>query len=256
MAERQETSVMVSIQEILRDAQNREEQEKVEAEQRARAEEQRRLDEIRRRQEEEQARLRADEAERQRRAFEEQKRQAELQAMQEAAVHKARAEAEAQARLAEMTARQEHERQLHALSQDQGKKRLRMMVAGIGVLLFAVAVGGGLMIKSATDKTREAEQRYEQLQAEKDHLEEQERKLKFDLENTQDPQKIADLQAQLAQAKDKMNSLQQQQNNAGGAAPHPVARPAGGGGGGGGGKTQGAKPPCNCTPGDPLCSCL
>jgi len=35
MAERQETSVMVSIQEILRDAQDREEQEKIEAERRA-----------------------------------------------------------------------------------------------------------------------------------------------------------------------------------------------------------------------------
>jgi hypothetical protein len=53
MAERQETSVMVSIQEILRDAQSREEQEKVEAEERARADEQRRVEELRRRQEEE-----------------------------------------------------------------------------------------------------------------------------------------------------------------------------------------------------------
>ena len=42
MAERQETSVMVSIQEILRDAQSREEQEKLEAEQRSREAEQRR----------------------------------------------------------------------------------------------------------------------------------------------------------------------------------------------------------------------
>jgi hypothetical protein len=41
---------MVSIQEILRDAQSREEQEKVEAERRAREEEQRRVDEIRRQQ--------------------------------------------------------------------------------------------------------------------------------------------------------------------------------------------------------------
>ena len=58
MAERQETSVMVSIQEILRDAQSREEQEKAEAEQRAREAEQRRLDDIRRKQEEEAARMR------------------------------------------------------------------------------------------------------------------------------------------------------------------------------------------------------
>ena len=68
MAERQETSVMVSIQEILRDAQSREEQEKVEAERRAREDEQRRLDEARRKQEEGEARLRAEEDDRQRQA--------------------------------------------------------------------------------------------------------------------------------------------------------------------------------------------
>ena len=44
MADRQqETSVMVSIQEILQDAQNREVEEKAEAERRAREQEQRRL---------------------------------------------------------------------------------------------------------------------------------------------------------------------------------------------------------------------
>jgi colicin import membrane protein len=252
MAERQETSVMVSIQEILRDAQNREEQEKAEAEQRARAEEQRRLDDMRRRQEEEQARLRAEESDRQRRAFEEQKRQAELQGMQEAAVHKARAEAEAQARLAEMTARQEHERQLHALSQDQGKKRLRMMLGGIAVLLLAVAVGGGVMIKNAVEKNNSLQQENLALQAEKDRVEDQTRKLKFELDNTQDPAKIAELTAQLQQAKDKMSNLQQQQNGTGGGVARPAPRPVTGGGA----KPAGPKAPCNCTPGDPLCSCL
>jgi colicin import membrane protein len=251
MAERQETSVMVSIQEILRDAQSREEQEKVEAEQRARAEEQRRLDEIRRRQEEEEARLRTEEAERQRRAFEEQKRQAELQALQEAAVQKARAEAESQARLAEMTARQEHERQLHALSQDQGKKRLRMMVVGIGVLLFAVAVGGGIAIKNTMDKAALLEQQRNELQAEKDKAADEMRTLQFQLQNTQDPQKIAELEAKLQAAQDKANSLAAQQGSGGGMAP--VARPV---------QHNAAPPPpkpkaaCNCTPGDPLCSCL
>jgi colicin import membrane protein len=249
MAERQETSVMVSIQEILRDAQSREEQEKIEAEQRARAEEQRRLDEIRRRQEEEEARLRAEEAERQRRAFEEQKRQAELQAMQEAAIQKARAEAESQARLAEMTARQEHERQLHALSQDQGKKRLRMMVGGIAVLFLAVAVGGGIAIKNAMDRTAQLEQDKRQLQAEKDKLDEDQRTLQFQLQNTRDPAKIAELEAQIAAMKDRANNIAQQQNNPG-AAPHiqqhgppPPPKPT-------------STKPCNCTPGDPLCSCL
>jgi colicin import membrane protein len=249
MAERQETSVMVSIQEILRDAQSREEQEKIEAEERARAEEQRRLDEMRRRQEQEEARLRAEEADRQRRAFEEQKRQAELQGLQEAAIQKARAEAESQARLAEMTARQEHERQLHALSQDQGKKRLRTMVIGIGALLFAVAVGGGIVVKNSMDKTAQLEQEKRQLQADIDKAAEEQRNLNFQLSNTKDPARIAELEAQIAAMKDRQNTLQQQQSNPGVVHPPPHPPPPGT-------AKPGPRPACNCTPGDPLCSCL
>jgi len=199
MAERQETSVMVSIQEILRDAQNREEQEKVEAEHRARAEEQRRLDEARRRQEEEEARIRAEEEDRQRRAFEEQRRQAELQAMQEAHVQRARSEAEAQARLAEMAARQEHERQLHALSQDKHKKRLTFILVGLGAVLFIGAIGGGVLYNNVHQKALMAEAQVRAMQDEKDKAEAEQARLKAQLENTKDPEQIAQLQAQLAE---------------------------------------------------------
>jgi len=137
MAERQETSVMASIQDILRDAQSREEEERVEAENRARADEQRRIDDARRKQEEEAARLKAEEDDRERRIYEEKRRAAELAAMQGAAVERAKAETEAKARLAEMTARQDHERQLHALSQDKGKKNLRMILIGLAVLFIS-----------------------------------------------------------------------------------------------------------------------
>ena len=252
MAERQETSVMVSIQEILRDAQSREEQDKLEAEQRARQEEQRRLDEIRRRQEEETARLKAEEDERQRRVFEEKRRHAEIEAMQEAAVQRARSEAEAQARLAEMTSRQDHERQLHALTQDQGKKRLKFLLAGLGVLLFALAIGGGVMIKQAMDKTAAAEARTHELEAQRDEAQAAKEKVAEELQNTKDPEKIAALQAELAEKDAKLNQVNSQITQ--------VRRPTGGGGpaaappkpAGGGGPSK----PCNCTPGDPLCSCL
>ena len=255
MAERQETSVMVSIQEILRDAQHREEQEKVQAEQRAREDEQRRLDDIRRRQEEEEARLRAEEEERQRRAFEEQRRQAEISAMQEAAVQRARAEAEAQARLAEMAARQEHERQLHALSQDKHKKRLTFMLAGLGAFLLIGVIVTTVFVKKSMDETAALKAQAAQLQSQIDDAKAKEDKLNAELENTKDPEKIAQLQNQLAQLEQQKQQLQQQQQN-------PTKKPAYGGGGGGGG--GGSKPaggggggkPCNCTPGDPLCSCL
>jgi hypothetical protein len=261
MAERQETSVMVSIQEILRDAQSREEQEKVEAEQRARQEEQRRLDDIRRRQEAEEARLRAEQAERERRAFEEQRRQAEILAMQEAAIQKARAEAEAQARLHEMAARQEHERQLHALSQDQGKKRLRLLLAGAGALLFVLAIGGGIAIKNVVDQKNVAEAHARQLEEDRTQAEDAKRKLEVALQAAVDPTERDSLLKQIKDKETQLQRLQSEQDRTqGGPAGAQAAqqrRPAINQGAQGGAKPPskpGAK--CDCTPGDPLCSCL
>jgi colicin import membrane protein len=255
MAERQETSVMVSIQEILRDAQNREEQEKVEAERQAQAAEQQRIMEARRRQEEEEARLRAEEDDRQRRLFEEQRRQAELGAMQEAAVQRARAEAEAQARLQEMASRQEHERQLHALSQDKHKKRLTFIIAGLAVVFVIAGIGGGVAIKRGMDEAAALKVQAAQLQSQLDETKAKEGSLNAELANTKDPEKIAELQNQLAALEQQKAQLQQQQAN-------PTKKATYGGGGGGGGAVTkpagggGGSKPCNCTPGDPLCSCL
>jgi len=256
MAERQETSVMVSIQEILRDAQSREEQDKIEAEQRARQEEQRRLDEIRRKQEEEAARLKAEDEDRQRRAFEEKRRHAEIEAMQEAAVQRARAEAEAQARLAEMTSRQDHERQLHAMTHDQGKKRLKFLLVGLGVALFAAAIGGGIVIKNQMDKATAAQASANELRAQIDEAEAKRQALASQLAAAQAAGEDTDrLRAEIAQANADLNNLKSKSGDrprppgvGGGPAAAPAAKPAG---------APGApSKPCNCTPGDPLCSCL
>jgi colicin import membrane protein len=252
MAERQqETSVMVSIQEILRDAQSREEQEKVEAEQRAREAEQRRVEEIRRKQEEEAARLRAEEEERERRVFDEQRRQVELKAIQEATIHRAKAEAEAQARLAEMTARQDHERQLHALSQDKHKKRVQGIAIALGVFFFVGAIGAGVAIKNVMDQKNAVQEHVRQLESEKQENEQQQARLRSELEQTKDPEKIAALQAALEDQQRKLEmirSAQAQPRVLGpvGAPAPPKPKPAA--------PTPGK--PCNCTPGDPLCSCL
>jgi colicin import membrane protein len=258
MAERQETSVMVSIQEILRDAQSREEQEKVEAEQRARAEEQRRLDDIRRRQDEEEARLRAEEDDRQRRAFEEKKRHAELAAMQEAAVQRARAETEAKARLAEQAARQEHEQRLHALTHDKSKKNLKFLLAGLGVVLFVAAIGGGVFIKNQMDKTAAVQASANELRAQIDQAEEKRQSLASELAKAQAAgEDTAALKAEIAAQNASIEALKNKApdkpkvtggGGGGGGGGAPAAKPAGGGGGG--------SKPCNCTPGDPLCSCL
>jgi hypothetical protein len=249
-AERQETSVMASIQDILQDARAREEQERVDAERRIQEEEQRRVDEARRVQEAEEARLKAEEEEKRRRSFEEQRHHAELAAMQEAALHKAKLEAEGKARLAEIASRQEHERQLHALSQDEHKKKLTMGLAGLGVLLFALAIGGGVAIKNSMDAKDAAEARSRDLQARQEQAEADKKRLDDELaaaRNSGDSAQIAALTAKLNAATDKINSIKSQ-------------RPSVGGGGGGGGAakptTNTPKPACTCQAGDPLCSCL
>lgn len=244
---------MASIQDILRDAQHREEQDRLEAERRVREEEERRLAEIRRRQDEEEARLRAEEEDRQRRIFEEQRRQAELAAMQEATVQRARMEAEAQTRLAEMAARQEHERKLQALKQDKGKRTLKWIAIGTGVFLVVALVGGGIGLKMQMDKNEQARIELEGLRSQIAKAESERAKLKNELETTKDPQRIAELTKQLQdkdKAIEKMNQEVTTKPKQGGF--------VGGGGGappaGGGPKPPAAGPKSNCAPGDPLCS--
>jgi hypothetical protein len=249
MAERQETSVMASIQDILRDAQSREEQEKLEADRRVREEEQRRLDEIRRRQEQEQDRLRAEEEERGRKVFEEQRRQAELQAVQDAAMARARMEAESHARLAELTSRQEHERQLHALSHDKSKKGLQMGLAALGVLLLALAVGGGVWISNAIGEANAAKAAVRELQAKTEEAEADKRRLMSELANAPDKATAAEVQRKLDEANQRLTDLKN--NQAAGPKRAAAAGPA---------KPNPAnntpKPACTCQAGDPLCSCL
>jgi hypothetical protein len=247
MAERRETSVMTSIQELLRDAQQQEEQERQQAAQRARDEEQRRLDEQRNRQRQEEDRLRADEDDRLRRQHEEQRRQAEIQAMQLATVQRARAEAEAQSRFAEMAARQEHERQMHVLGQDKHKKRLTAILAALGAVVVIGGVAAGVAIKASTDRAAAAQAQLRGMQDEKDRLDQEQAKLRADLANTQDPVRIAALQQQLVDEQVRANALKDQmaQNKSTGHAVSGVGAKPG---------RAVAKP--NCTPGDPLCSTL
>jgi colicin import membrane protein len=258
MAERQETSVMASIQDLLREHQRMEEQERTAAQQRAEDEERARLETARRQQEDEERRIREAEDERQRKIFDEQKRQAELQALQEAAIQKARLEAEAQARLAELASRQEHERHINALKHDKSKKTLKIAAIASGVFLLLAVIIGGVTIKKVSDQKAEAEKRVQQLQDDKLKAEQEKAAIKAELENTKDPERIAQLQAQLAEKDAKISNLNTDLSNRGSGA---AAKPRAGGGGGGapppgGGGAPPPKKACNCAPGDPLCSCL
>jgi len=254
MAERQETSVMASIQDLLRDHAKAEEEEKIAAQRKAEAEERARLDAMRREQEAAEARMRAEEEARQAKIYEEQRKAAELAAIQEATVQRARMEAEAQARLAEMAARQEHEKHLHALQHDKSKKTLKWIAIATGVVLFIALIGGGFALKSSHDKAVAAEAEANRLRDQIAQAEAEKASIQAKLQQTQDPETIARLKAELAAADQKTADLNKALSSKG-AAPKP------GPGGPAIGAPGNAPPPpppkkCNCREGDPICTCL
>src|SRR5690606_25263209 len=72
--------------------------------------------------------------------------------IQRGELEKARTEAEQRARLEAMTAQQAHERQLAALNQDQGKKRLRnLLIAGAAVVVIGGSTAGYFVYQNAEE---------------------------------------------------------------------------------------------------------
>ena len=259
MSDRQESSVLASIQDILRDAQVREEEEKLAVQRREEDEERARLDAIRRDQEAAEARMRAEEDERQRKSHDEQRRQVELVALQEATITRAKMDAEAQARLAEIAKQQEHERHLAVVKNDVGKKRITAIAGGIGVVALVIAVGGGMMVKKTTDEKARIEREVAELRGQADKAEADAKRLRAERDNTKDPEKIAELERKLKKAEDDARAAANRLGDhgarpfgGGGGGGGPAGGgPAGGGGGGGGGGTK--PPPPKCPPGDPMC---
>jgi hypothetical protein len=246
-----ESSVMVSIEELLKDAHSREMQEREAAARAVREADARRLDALRRRELEEEERLRAQMVERERRAYEAQRKQAELAALREGAVVRARTEAEAQARLAALQVQQEHERSLHALRHDRHKKRLVVVLVTLSALAAAGAVGGGLAIKRSNDAAVVAAERLHAMQDEKEHLEAEQATLRAQIGSAQDPAEVARLQQELADAQAKLRSVATRIDKGPHAAappaplvpPRSTAQPSGG-----------SKGTPSCAKGDPLCA--
>jgi DNA repair exonuclease SbcCD ATPase subunit len=245
--ERQETSVMVSIQEILQEATRREQEERLEQERCERQAAEQRLERIRREEQERAAHARAEDEERERRAHEEQRRRAELEAMQEAAVQRARMEAAARARLAEALARQEHERQLSVIARDAGKKRLKRVAVGLGLLAAMAAAGAGFAVKRTLDERTRAEAETAQLRAKVDDAEAQKRELERQLRSASDPAQVRDLERRLQELQDRIVHKTSDPPRAAPRAPAtPRDAPPG----------KSPKPVCTCAPHDPVCTCL
>jgi colicin import membrane protein len=117
-------------------------------------------------------------------------------------------------------------------------------------LVVVIIIGSALAYKSSQEEQAKREALH---QAELREKEAQLARLKSDFEDAQ--KKESTLQASLASAKDdaekarlkaELEKAQEQTRRAGAAVR----------GGGGGPKPGGGSKPCNCPPGDPLCSCL
>jgi colicin import membrane protein len=155
-----------------------------------------------------------------------------------------------------MAAQQSHEAQLAALRSDQTKKRLKLIVGGVSAVLVLALVGGGVAWNNAQKEQRakdaaaQAEaQRFsaelERLKAQADEAAKKEEELKSSLASAKDEASRARIEAELAKAKKEAEAAQGQ-----------VRVRASSGSGGGSKPSGGSAKPCNCPPGDPLCSCL
>jgi colicin import membrane protein len=206
-----------------------------------------RLDAERRQREEEEARMRAsDEA---RRVSEQRTREesTRLDAIRQAEIERARLDAENAARTEQLRHQQEHERQLHAMSQDKGKKKLQWIAIGSGVFLLIAIVGGGFAIKTSLDRQKALEDQLTSLNSSNDDLQKK-------LGSATTPEERQRLEAELQANQEAIKNLKDHPNNPAPVANKPVIRNTGGPAAKP--NTGGTKPPCNCTPGDPLCSCL
>jgi len=251
MAEQKESSVLFSLKELMNLEEDRIKQEETERERQEQAVVNARLEAERKAREEEEARMAA--AEETRRQSEQRSReeQARVEAIRHAELEKARLDAENAARLEQLRAHQAHEQNLTALKQDKGKKNLLYIAVGAGVLLLVALVGGGIAIKGQMDKAAA-------LQAQLGQLSQDEADIKNQMAHASAEDR-ARLQQELDDKEAAIQNLKDHPNAVSTVAPvHTAATHTGGGGGGGGTTTAKTanKPPCNCTPGDPLCSCL
>lgn len=246
MAEQKESSVLFSLKELMNLEEDRIKQEETERQRQEQAVVNARLEVERKAREEEEARMAA--AEESRRVSEQRSReeQARVEAIRHAEMEKARLDAENAARLEQLRAHQAHEQNITALKQDKGKKNLLYIGVGLGVLLLVVMVGGGIAIKGQMDKAAA-------LQAQLSQLVQDEADIKKQMSNASAEDR-ARLQDELDAKEAAIQNLKDHPNAVQTAAPVHVTHT-----GGTGGTTKPAtanKPPCNCTPGDPLCSCL
>lgn len=255
MAEQKESSVLFSLKELMNLEQERISQEAANQQRQAREARERRESEERAAREAEERRVR--DAEEARRAEEQRSREdaARVEAIKQAELERAKTEAEHRARLQAEAAQREHEAQLVKIRQQSSARRTKI-VASAAITLLAIAIAG-LVFKwkqdqdlAARERNRAAEdfarlkEEADRIRKEREQLEQQyadakaeQRRAQEALDNAKSAAERDAARALKAQSDERVKGLEAR---TGAKSPRP--------------KTT--APKCNCTPGDPLCSCL
>ena len=232
MAEQKESSVLFSLKELMNLEEDRIKQEETERQRQEQAVIQARLDAERKAREEEEARMAA---------AEEQRRQQEQRSREEMA----RLEAIRHAEVEQLRQQQAHDLNLTAIKQDKSKKNLLYIAVGVGVALVLAVAIGGYAVKVQSDKAAALQAQLAQLVSDEADI-----KQKMASANAEDR---ARLQEELDAKESAIQNLKDHPNTVQTTAPVHASHPTGGGNTT---KPATTSKPCNCTPGDPLCSCL
>jgi len=171
--------------------------------------------------------------------------EARLEGIKNAQIEKARREFQHRAHMEMLAAELAHEERIAAVTNDGSKRNLKRIAAFAVGCLLVFAVGGGLLWARASSRM-DAEaanlaSQTQAVQAERDRLkrdlDEKDRKvrdLEYQLETTPNAADRADISNRLNQAKKDSDDTRRQM----------------------GPRNWGVKPPCACPPGDPMCPCL
>ncbi len=247
MAEQKESSVLFSLKELMNLEEDRIKQEEDAKRAAEEAAVQARMEAERKARDEEEARLHA--ANEKRRQEEQRGREeaARLEAIHRAEIEKARLDAENAARMEQLRQQQEHEKHLHAMKHDKSKKRLVLIASSIGVLAVAGLIAGGVIINKQMTERKNLETQIATLQSQIDENNKHMADLNSKLASATTPEERAALEQQIQDAQQKAQELSASQKDLR-TGKHVAVHVAP--------KHTVTKPKCNCTPGDPLCSCL
>lgn len=152
MAEKNESSVLFSLQELMNLEEERINEEESAKAARERAERERSDAEARAKRDAEERALRAEEDRRRAEELRRREEEARLEAIKHAELAKAQHEAEHKSRMEALTAQQAHEQRIAALQSDEHKKKLKIGIGVAAGVLIVALVGGGMAFKSASEK--------------------------------------------------------------------------------------------------------